>query len=114
MEFTYDMSRDYRPIPPGERTLPSVTAEKFFLVHRDRPKRLEGTFFDERGDMYFTSNYTGRVYKLDMDALELRCVFEDGALRPASVKVRDGQVHYSLPRRGKERAYRRCPPRREH
>lgn len=91
MEFTYDMSRDYRPIPPGERTLPSVTAEKFFLVHRDRPKRLEGTFFDERGDMYFTSNYTGRVYKLDMDALELRCVFEDGALRPASVKVRDGR-----------------------
>ena len=58
--------------PPGEQSLLSVTAEKFFLVHRDRPKRLEGTTFDKNGDMYFTSNYTGRVYKLDMNTLELR------------------------------------------
>ena len=51
--------------PPGEQSLLSVTAEKFFLVPRDRPKRLEGTTVDKNGDMYFTSNYTGRVYKLD-------------------------------------------------
>ena len=51
--------------PPGEPSLLTVTADKVILVHRDRPKRLEGTTFDKNGDMYFTSNYTGRVYKLD-------------------------------------------------
>lgn len=60
MEFRYDMSRDYRPIPPGERALPCLTAEKFHLVTRERPKRLEGVTFDKNGDMYFTSNYEGR------------------------------------------------------
>ena len=79
--------------PPGEQGLLSVTAEKFFLVHRDRPKRLEGTTFDKNGDMYFTSNYTGRVYKLDMNTLELRVVWEDADTRPASVKLhRDGRM----------------------
>lgn len=79
--------------PPGEQGLLSVTAEKFFLVHRDRPKRLEGTTFDKNGDMYFTSNYTGRVYKLDMNTLELRGVWEDADTRPASVKLhRDGRM----------------------
>ncbi len=38
MEFSYDMSRDYRPIPPGERGLPCVTAEKFHLVTRTSKK----------------------------------------------------------------------------
>lgn len=83
MEFRYDMSRDYRPIPPGERALPCVTAEKFHLVTRERPKRLEGVTFDKNGDMYFTSNYEGRVYKLDMRTLERSCVWQDEALQPA-------------------------------
>ena len=57
--------------PPGEQSLLSVTAEKFFLVHRDRPKRLEGTTFDKNGDMYFTSNYT-------MGELEARYALGNG------------------------------------
>ena len=32
MTFTYNMRTDYRPIPPGEQGLQSVTAEKFHLV----------------------------------------------------------------------------------
>lgn len=93
MEFSYDMSRDYRPIPPGERGLPCVTAEKFHLVTRERPKRLEGVTFDRNGGMYFTSNYEGRVYKLDMRTMERVCVWQDETLRPASVKPhRDGRL----------------------
>lgn len=93
MEFSYDMSRDYRPIPPGERGLPCVTAEEFHLVTRERPKRLEGVTFDRNGDMYFTSNYEGRVYKLDMRTMERVCVWQDETLRPASVKPhRDGRL----------------------
>ena len=65
MTFTYNMRTDYRPIPPGEQGLQSVTAEKFHLVTREKPKHLEGICFDKYDNMYFTSTYDGKAYRLD-------------------------------------------------
>lgn len=96
MEFKYDMSRDYRPIPPGEQGLPIVTAEKFHLVTRERPKHTEGVIFDKNGDMYFTSTYQGRIFRLNMQTMERECLWYDPDLKPVSVKLdRKGRIFIS-------------------
>lgn len=96
MEFHYDKKKNYRPIPPHEQTLPTVTAEKFHLVTREKPKHLEGVCFDKSGDMFFTSTYEGKIYKLDMNTQKMTCMWHDPDLKPASVKLhRDGRMFIS-------------------
>ena len=103
MTFTYNMRTDYRPIPPGEQGLQSVTAEKFHLVTREKPKHLEGICFDKYDNMYFTSTYDGKAYRLDMMTKNVTCVWYDPDLKPVSVKLhRDGRLFISCLGTGKK------------
>jgi len=96
MDFSYNYTKDYRPIPPGERFERTVTAEKFHLVTSEKPKHLEGLCFDRDGNMYFTSTYDGAVFFLDMKTKEMTCKWKDPDLKAASVKLhKDGRMFIS-------------------
>ncbi len=70
-----------------------ITAEKFAKV-LDEPKTLEGTVFDREGNLYFSSTMGHAIYKLDVNTRELKTIWTDDAVRPASVKIhKNGQIY---------------------
>ena len=93
-EFTYDYETNCNPIPPGEKDLPTQTAEYFVKVTDVIPTHLEGVCFDRTGDnMYFCSTDIGRVFKLDMKTKELKIIWEDEGLRSFGIKMhKDGRI----------------------
>ena len=79
--FEYDYKTDCNPIPPAERELPTVTAEKFLHVSDTVPQHLEGVCFDQPGEnMYFCATDIGRVYHYNFAQQELKERWKDEEL----------------------------------
>lgn len=96
MKMEYNYKEDYCPIPPSEQFERTITAEKFHLVTKEKPKHLEGICFDRNGDMYFTSTYEGAVYFVDMKTGKQTLKWQDKDLKAASVKLhKDGRMFIS-------------------
>lgn len=81
------------PLPPAERSLETVTAELVCIVDRGF-NALEGTVFDEEGNLLFVSAPDCRVLKLSMEtgAVEVVARIPKGA-HPAGLDIApDGRL----------------------
>ena len=72
------------PIPPAEKSLPTITAKEWFKVS-DEGMQLEGPVFTPNGDLIFCEVFEGRIFRLTPEG-ELSEVLGKNELRPAGIE----------------------------
>ena len=72
------------PIPPAEKSLPTITAKEWFKVS-DEGMQLEGPVFTPDGDLIFCEVFEGRIFRLTPEG-ELSEVLGKNELRPAGIE----------------------------
>lgn len=86
LALAYDShTRGPVPIPPSERTLQTVVAERWFKVS-DEGIVLEGACFDRNCNLLFVDVYGGRILRLTPDK-QLSTVFSDKLLGPGGLAI---------------------------
>jgi lactonase len=58
------MKKTLVPIPPDLASLPTIEAELWLQVNPDSNLRIEGPAFDREGNLFVTSPYHGRIFKI--------------------------------------------------
>jgi lactonase len=58
------MKKTLVPIPPDLASLPTIEAELWLQVNPDSHLRIEGPAFDREGNLFVTSPYHGRIFKI--------------------------------------------------
>jgi lactonase len=61
------MKKSIVPLPPELWSLPTIEAELWVQIDPDPELRIEGPAFDRAGNLFVTSPYHGRVYKITPD-----------------------------------------------
>lgn len=97
-KLTYRPNDQMYPIPPAEKDLPTITAEKFVDVNQsleDPPSNvLEGLDFDQNDQLYFVAPARGDVFRVDMKNQTVKkFVHLPDHMFPGSLKVHaDGRL----------------------
>jgi lactonase len=80
------------PLPPSEAGLPIIKAEPWLQVEPDPNVFLEGPSFDREGNLFVTSIFDGRVFKITPDKKVTTIFNKKGVLPDGSAIHKDGRL----------------------
>ena len=80
------------PVPPSEARLPTIMAEPWLQVEPDPNVFLEGPSFDRQGNLYVTSIFDGRVFKITPDKKVTTIFNKKGVLPDGTAIHKDGRL----------------------
>lgn len=86
------MGKSEVPLPPSEAGLPIIKAEPWLQVEPDPNVFLEGPSFDREGNLFVTSIFDGRVFKITPDKKVTTIFNKKGVLPDGSAIHKDGRL----------------------
>lgn len=80
------------PLPPSEASLPIIKAEPWLQVEPDPNVFLEGPSFDREGNLYVSSIFDGRIFKITPD-IKVTTIFNKKGVLPDGTAIhKDGRL----------------------
>lgn len=86
------MGKSEVPLPPSEANLPTIKAEPWLQVEPDPNVFLEGPSFDREGNLYVTSIFDGRVFKITPNKKVTTIFNKKGVLLDGTAIHKDGRL----------------------
>lgn len=85
-------ARSMFPLPPELVNLPVVKAEPWLKIEDNPATFLEGPAFDRNGNLYVTSIYDGRIFKITPDK-KVSTIFNNKSIKPDGLAIhKDGRL----------------------
>ncbi len=86
------MKKSIVPIPPELRSLPTIEAELWVQISPDSDLRIEGPAFDREGNLFVTSPYHGRIFKITPQA-QVSTIFDNKSINTIGCAIhKDGRL----------------------
>ena len=86
------MGKSEVPLPPSEVSLPTIRAEPWLRVEANPSVFLEGPSFDREGNLYVSSVFDGRVFKIAPDK-KVTTIFNKKGILPDGMAIhKDGRL----------------------
>jgi lactonase len=80
------------PIPLELANLPTIKAEPWLNIEDNPATFLEGPAFDRNGNLYVTSVYDGRIFKITQDK-KVSTIFNNKSIKPDGLAIhKDGRL----------------------
>lgn len=80
------------PLPPELVNLPVIKAEPWLKIEDNPATFLEGPAFDRNGNLYVTSIYDGRIFKITPDK-KVSTIFNNKSIKPDGLAIhKDGRL----------------------
>jgi lactonase len=86
------MGKSEVPLPPSEANLPVIKAEPWLQVEADPNVFLEGPSFDREGNLYVTSIFDSRVFKITPNKKVTTIFNKKGTLPDGTAIHKDGRL----------------------
>jgi lactonase len=86
------MKKSIVPLPPDLQSLPTIEAECWVQISPDSNLRIEGPAFDREGDLFVTSPYHGRIFKITPQK-QINTIFDNKNIKPIGCAIhKDGRL----------------------
>jgi len=86
------MAKNEAPLPPSEAGLPTIKAEPWLQVEASPNTFLEGLSFDRQGNLYASSVFDGRIFKITPDKKVTTIFNKKGVLPDGTAIHKDGRL----------------------
>jgi len=84
--------KNVAPLPPSEASLPTIKAEPWLQVEANPGTFLEGPSFDREGNLYVSSIFDGRIFKITPDK-KVTTIFNKKGVLPDGMAIhKDGRL----------------------
>jgi lactonase len=86
------MKKSLVPLPPDLVSLPTIEAELWLQISPDSKLRIEGPAFDREGNLFVTSPYHGRIFKIT-PLKKVSTIFDNKNIKNIGCAIhRDGRL----------------------